>query len=133
MTASANMEVLKLRVILAEYVLEEAAWRRTQAAERLADRRHRRCAAGLDELAGYILCLGTDDERLLELTRVCHDDLELGVFAPWPDGRVRRLIAWFRFDDAQQTPAGILRRLLRACVADKLEMAYATGLLSDDA
>jgi len=125
------IEVQAMRVLIAEYVLEQASWRQAQAWEYPGDPRYRQCAAGLEELAAYFLGLPAADERLNELARVCHDELEVGVFAPRPGGRIHQLISRFRFYNATQSPTLIARRLVSASIADKLEMGYVTGLLAE--
>jgi hypothetical protein len=63
------MEV-SVRQMIADYLRSVAIWRRQRAQDDLHDSRNLRSASALDALAGYVLALPEDDDRIQELARL---------------------------------------------------------------
>jgi hypothetical protein len=111
---------------LADYLRQIAEWRRRRAEEYDRDERNLVAAAGLDELASYILELPEDDERLLILDEVAvtHDEFTPGQQTSYEIGR-------FRFHYAETSLDGFLSHLTRVAVADSEERGRFAGKLPE--
>lgn len=102
---------------LADFLVDQAAWREAKAREFPDDPRNRRAAEGLDELARYIRKLGEDDPRILSLERA-------GAFDP-ADGRLMvgdQALRWassFRFNRPDEGFEPFLRVFIDLLRADR--------------
>jgi hypothetical protein len=63
------MEV-SVRQMIADYLRNVAVWRRQRAQDDLHDARNLRSASALESLAGFVLALPEDDERIQDLSRL---------------------------------------------------------------
>jgi hypothetical protein len=84
----------EIQQAIAEHFREQARWRRERAAEYPDDHRNVTSAAGLEELADYVLSLPPSDERLRELGRA---GMLEGLFSPPSGGAAAYAISRFRF------------------------------------
>ena len=114
---------------IADYLNEQADWRRREAAEYPDDPRNLRCAEGLEELAGYVLSLDPSDQRIIELTTLGVRD---GRFSPSPGGFAANAVARFRFDRRGEGCGGFLTSLVRLMRNDALRFAGDPGELGGD-
>ena len=108
---------------LVDYIREQASRPDEAAAERADGLHRRRHADDLRELAGYVLHLPPDDERLLELTTLGY---RVGVFAPFDEAA--DALARFRRDDPREDCGAFLARLMRD---GALRHARAHGVFGD--
>ena len=120
------MATTKMREALAEYCRALAAWRRQRAEEYDRDARNLRTAAGLEELADYVLTLPEDDPRLRELAR-----LTVVGEAFQPDQRVSYEIGRFRFHHADVGLDAFLDHLVELAILDKGEKGRFGGRLPE--
>lgn len=111
---------------MAEYLRQIAAWRRSRAEEYDRDERNLVAAAGLEELAAYILDLPEDDERLRILNEVAvtHDEFTPGQQTSYEVGR-------FRFHYAETSLDGFLTHLGEIAIADSNERGRFAGRLPE--
>ena len=109
---------------LAAYLCERAC--RSEAGERPEGPRDQAPAAGLRELAGYVLRLPPDDERLLELASLGY---RVGMFVPFEEAA--EAVARFRRDDPREDGGAFLARLARLMRDGALRDARAHGVLGD--
>src|SRR5260370_18910815 len=84
----------EIQQAIAEHFREQARWRRERAAEYPDDHRNVTIAAGLEELADYVLSLPPSDERLRELGRA---GMLEGLFSPPSGAASAYAISRFRF------------------------------------
>ncbi len=112
--------------LMADRFREIAAWRRRKAEEYDRDTRNLRCAAGLEELADFVLDLPHDDPRIRELTRlaVMGETFEPGQQTAYEIGRFR-----FHHPDIGLDP--FLDRLVELATADWGEMGRFGGRLPE--
>ena len=120
---------------IADYLLEQARWRGEKAEQYPEDARNLRCAAGLKELAEYVLGLSPTDERVLELTTL---GVREGMFSPYPavgpgGGNAPYAISRFRFHayGADEDCEHFLARLVVHMRDDALAFAREQGELPD--
>jgi hypothetical protein len=100
---------------LAEYLYEQARWRDLNAEEHPDDDRNRRSADGLRALAGHILNLPDDDERLYVLAALDADHDE----AFRPGDEAERLTRRFHFDLRNESPDAWFDRFVDALSRDR--------------
>ncbi len=112
--------------LMADRFREIAAWRRRKAEEYDRDARNLRCAAGLEELAAFVLELPQDDVRIRELTRlaVLGEAFEPGQQTAYEIGR-------FRFHHPEVGLDAFLDRLVELATADRGEMGRFGGRLPE--
>ncbi len=112
--------------LMADRFREIAAWRRRKAEEYDRDARNLRCAAGLEELAAFVLELPQDDARIRELTRlaVLGEAFEPGQQTAYEIGR-------FRFHHPEVGLDAFLDRLVELATADRGEMGRFGGRLPE--
>lgn len=116
----------EFRQAVADYLRTTAAWRRGKAEEYDRDARNLRAAAGLEELADYVLALPADDRRLRELARLT---TEGEAFRP--DQRASYEIGRFRFHYGETAVDPFLDTLVELAIADKGEMGRFGGRLPE--
>lgn len=111
---------------MAEYLHQIADWRRRRAEDYDRDERNLVVAAGLEELASYILELPEDDERLeiLNQVAVTHDEFTPGQQTSYEIGR-------FRFHHAETSLDGFLSHITRIAIADSEERGRFAGRLPE--
>jgi hypothetical protein len=109
---------------IADYFLEQARWRDERAAEHPEDHRNSQSAAGLSELAKYVLALPDDDERIIDLTTLATRE---GVFMPFQEGS--RITGRFRFGRPDQDCGAFLGELVRQTHRDALDFAREHGAI----
>lgn len=111
---------------MADYLRLVATWRRQRAEEYDRDERNIVAAAGLEELADYILGLPEDDERLdiLNQVAVTHDEFTPGQQTMYEIGR-------FRFHYAETSLDGFLTHIARVAIADSEERGRFAGKLPE--
>jgi len=112
------------RQAIAGYLRRIADWRRQRFEDFDRDPRHLRAAAGLDELADYVLALPADDPRLLALGELA---MEGELFVPGQQASYE--IGRFRFHHAQTTLDGFLGHLVELALADANEHGNFAGRL----
>jgi hypothetical protein len=111
---------------MADYLQQIADWRRRRAEEYDRDERNLVVAAGLEELAAYILELPDDDERMEILGQVAitHDMFTPGQQTSYEIGR-------FRFHHADTSLDGFLTHITRLAIADSEERGRFAGRLPE--
>ncbi len=119
------MEV-PVQTMIADYLRDLARWREGRAEEYDRDVRNLRSAAGLEELAQYVLALPDDDPRIVELARraVHGNRFEPGQQAHFA-------IARFRFHEEHTSPAAFLDRVVDLQRADMAEDGHFGGRLPE--
>lgn len=119
--------MIKQRAI-AEYLRQVAQWRRGRAEEYDYERdpRHLQSAAGLEELANYVLDLPDDDRRLQRLVRFAFSG---EVFTP--SQRIQHAVARFRFHQSEASLDGFLDHLVELAIADHEEAGRFAGRLPE--
>lgn len=112
--------------LMADRFREIAVWRRRKAEEYDRDVRNLRCAAGLEELADFVLDLPPDDPRIRELTRlaITGEAFEPGQQTAYEIGR-------FRFHHPEVGLDAFLDRLVELATADHGEMGRFGGRLPE--
>lgn len=116
----------RTRESIADYLRRIAVWRRQRAEEYDRDERNLVAASGLDELAGYILALPEDDERLAVLNEVAIDHEEF-----FPGQQTSYEIGRFRFHYPETSLDGFLSHITRIAVADSEERGRFAGKLPE--
>lgn len=116
----------RTRESIADYLRRIAVWRRQRAEEYDRDERNLVAAAGLDELADYILDLPEDDGRLAVLQEVAIDHEEF-----FPGQQTSYEIGRFRFHYPETSLDGFLSHLTRIAVADSEERGRFAGRLPE--
>lgn len=119
------MNVITQR-LMADRFREIAAWRRRKAEEYDRDARNLRCAAGLEELADFVLELPQDDARIQALTR-----LAMRGEAFDPGQQTSYEIGRFRFHHPEVGLDAFLDRLVELATADRGEMGRFGGRLPE--
>jgi hypothetical protein len=114
---------------IADHFREQARWRRDKAAEYPDDQRNAQCAAGLEELAEYVLGLPADDERVIELTTLGVRD---GMFSPFPGSPAEHAIGRFRFHRGDEDCGQFLAELVRRMRDDALRFGREHGAIPDE-
>jgi hypothetical protein len=115
-----------IQAALARYFRSLADWRRQRAEEYDRDARNLQSAAGLDELADYVLGLPDDDRRLAELRRLALTGDELT-----PGQQAHFAAARFRFFDPDVSCAAFLTRIVELQQADAAEDGRFGGRLPE--
>ena len=112
--------------LMAERFRDIAAWRRRKAEEYDRDARNLRSAAGLEELADFVLNLPHGDQRIREMTRlaVMGEAFEPGQQTSYEIGR-------FRFHHPDVGLDAFLDRLVELAIADRGEMGRFGGRLPE--
>jgi hypothetical protein len=105
-----------LQLALARYLRALADWRRQRAEEYDRDARNLQSAAGLEELAEFVLALLEDDPRLAELQRLALSGDELT-----PGQQAHFAAARFRFFEPDVSCDAFLTRLVELQQADSTE------------
>ena len=119
------MEV-PIQTLIADYLREMARWREGRAEEYDRDPRNLRSAAGLEELARYVLGLPDDDPRLAVLTRLA---VHGNRFEPGQQAHFA--IARFRFHDEHSSFTAFLDRVVELQLADVTEDGHFGGRLPE--
>ena len=117
---------VRTRESIADYLRRIAVWRRQRAEEYDRDERNLVAAAGLEELAEYILALPDDDGRLAVLEEVAVDHEEF-----FPGQQTSYEIGRFRFYYAETSLDGFLSHITRIAVADSEERGRFAGRLPE--
>ncbi len=112
-----------IRQPMADYFRSIAVWRRQRYADDLRDARNLRSAAGLEELAAYVLTLPEDDGRLRELRRLA---IQGETFAPGQQTAYE--IGRFRFFSPDAGLDPFLDRLVELAIADRGEQGRFGGI-----
>jgi hypothetical protein len=117
------MTETRVSAALAAYIRGLADWRRARYNDDLRDARNLRSAAGLDELAAFVLALPADDARLQHLRRLCirGEVFEPGQQLSYEAGR-------FRFYAPDATLDGFVDRMVELAEADAGEHGRFGGL-----
>lgn len=101
-----------VREDLASYLDGQAAWRQGNADEYPEDRRNRRSADGLAELAAKVRALPDDDPVIVALSAEC-ERTGLDVYALVPTDPASGInVSQFRFHDPHEGGYAFLRRLV---------------------
>jgi hypothetical protein len=100
---------------LADYFHYQAEWRREKANEYSEDERNLRSAAGLDELAGYVLGLSDVDERIRDLEKL----VIYGGVASLGES-ARYAVSRFGFLDQREDADAFITQLVRLATEDAL-------------
>jgi hypothetical protein len=111
-----------IRRMIANYLWDLARWRRQRAEEYDRDARNLQCAAGLDDLADYVLSLPEDDERLEQLSRLA---VSGDVFEPGQQAHFA--MARFRFHQPDVSCDAFLDHVVELQIADAGEMGAFGG------
>ena len=114
------------RQAMADYFRRIAAWRRQRAEEYDRDARNLLSAAGLEELASYVLDLPDDDSRIDELGRLAVAGEEFA-----PGQQTHFAAARFRFYYVDTSCDAFLDRLIELQRADMAEMGHFGGTLPE--
>jgi hypothetical protein len=120
-----TMETTGTRQAIADYLHQTADWRRRKAEEYDRDARNLRCAAGLEELADYVLALPEPDERIGALSRLA---MTGEVFTPGQQTSYE--IGRFRFHSDAATCDAFLGRLVELASVDANEHGRFGGLMA---
>ena len=112
--------------LIADRLIEIAAWRRRKAEEYDRDARNLRSAAGLEDLAAFVLALPNDDPRIRELTR-----LAVVGEAFTPGQQTAYEIGRFRFHHPEVGLDSFLDRMVELAIADRGEMGRFGGRLPE--
>ena len=112
--------------LMAALLRQTADWRRRKAEEYDHDARNLRSAAGLEELADFVLALPEGDPRLARLGRLA---VEGEVFVPGQQTLYE--IGRFRFFHDAATPDAFLDRLVELAEADAGEQGRFGGRLPE--
>lgn len=115
-----------LQLAAARYFRSLADWRRQRAEEYDRDARNLQSAAGLDDLADFVLTLPEDDPRLLDLERLAVSGDELA-----PGQRAHFAAARFRFFNLDVSCDAFLTHLLELQRADIAEDGHFGGRLPE--
>lgn len=119
------MEV-SIQTLIADYLHDLARWRQGRAEEYDRDARNLRCAAGLEELARYVVALPDDDPRLIALS-----SLALHGTRFEPGQRAHFAIARFRFHEEHSSPSAFLDHVIELQRADAAEDGHFGGRLPE--
>lgn len=80
-----------IQVLIAEYLIQIANWRRSRYQDDLRDDRNLRSAEAIEELGQFVRGLPDDDERVVQLDRLWRrgEQIEVGQQAAYEIGRFR--------------------------------------------
>jgi hypothetical protein len=114
------------QLLMARYFHALADWRRQRAEEYDRDARNLDSAAGLDELASWVLTLPDDDPRIETFTRLATigESFEPGQQAHFAAAR-------FRFFSADASCDAFLTRMAELQQADSTELGHFGGRLPE--
>lgn len=124
-THGRHVEV-SIQELIADYLRDLARWREQRAEEYDRDPRNLDSAAGLEELARYVLDLPDDDPRLTELARLA---VHANRFEPGQQAHFA--MARFRFHDSHSSFSAFLDRVVDLQRADTTEDGHFGGRLPD--
>lgn len=84
-----------IQVLIMEYLIQLADWRRMRYQDDLRDARNLQSAEGIEELSRFIRALPDEDERIIELDRLWRrgEHIEVGQQAAYEIGRFRFFVA----------------------------------------
>jgi hypothetical protein len=116
------MSFVNPRRAIADYLHGIAAWRRQKAEEYDRDARNLRSAAGIEELADYIVALPDDDPRLRRLAELAM----VGEFFQ-PGQMTHYEIGRFRFFHEEATLDAFLTQLVELAEKDGAEHGRFSG------
>jgi hypothetical protein len=119
------MEV-STQVMMADYLRAIAAWRRQKAEEYDRDARNLQSAAGLDELADFVLSLPDDDPRIVRLT-----ELAIVGSAFELQQRAHFAVSSFRFHTPETSCDAFLDHIIELQLADISEAGHFGGRLPE--
>lgn len=110
------------RRAVADQLRTVAVWRRGRYNDDLRDARNLRSAAGLEQLADFVLSLGDDDVRLLRLREIAFvgEIFEPGQQTAYEIGR-------FHFHFQEATFDGFLTHIVELAEADRTEFGHFGG------
>jgi hypothetical protein len=114
------------QIMMAEYLRGIAAWRRQKAEEYDRDARNLRTAAGLDELADYVLGLPDDDLRIMRLTELAVSGSSFQL-----QQRAHFAVSRFRFHTPETSCAAFLDHIIELQLADISEAGHFGGVLPE--
>ena len=100
--------------IIADYLHSVAEWRRRRAAEEPHEPRHRRAAAFLDELAGYVASTPNEDQRIVDIGRATRQG---EIIVPGPI--LANAVARFGFYEDEISLDALLTRMADLAIEDR--------------